>query len=499
MKLTPLAMRLSLALALGCLSIAGFAPYGVLPAPTLALAGLFLLWRHAPSARHAALLGLSWGLGCFGLGASWIYVSLSQFSGLAPALSVVATFLFCLYLALFPALAGAFFARWREPYAALNWRDALLFAGLWTLSEWLRGNLLTGFPWLSIGYSQTPPSPLAGYATVFGVYGVGTSVALISALLAVGWRSVRHVILALVIIGIGAVLARMEWTTPYGKPLVVNLLQGNVPQDIKWSPQQIAYSVESYIALTAQSAQQRPATLTVLPETALPLFLNEVPQHVLRALTLHGDALVGVPATTSTGGYANAAVAISPTLTMQAYAKRHLVPFGEYAPPGFNWFFKWLRIPMSDFTAGPDSPPPMTIADQRISPNICYEDLFGEELLYALPQATLLLNMSNTAWFGDSLAQPQHLQIAQMRAMETGRVMLRATNTGMTAMVLPNGIVAAQLPPFSRGVLHVEAQGYSGLTPYAKWGNALILILALGATLPTLWQRRQRQREASSR
>ncbi len=499
MRLAPFALRLSLAFALGCLSVTGFAPYGVWPAPTLTLAGLFVLWLGASSARHAALLGLAWGLGCFGIGVSWVYVSLSQFSGLAPALSVLATVLFCLYLALYPALAGALFARWRSAESSSNWRDILLFAGLWTLSEWLRGNLLTGFPWLSVGYSQSPPSPLAGYASVVGVYGVSTTVTVIGALAAIGWRSVRHIALILIIVATGAVLARMDWTTPYGKPLSVNLLQGNVPQDIKWSPQQIAFSVQTYVSLATQETDRRAAALTVLPETALPLFLNSVPETVLRALTKHGDALMGVPVATSNGGYANAAVAISPTLTMQAYAKRHLVPFGEYAPPGFDWFFKWLRIPMSGFSAGQDSPLPMRIADQRISPNICYEDLFGEELLYALPQATLLLNMSNTAWFGDSLAQPQHLQIAQMRALETGRVMLRATNTGMTAMVLPNGTVAAQLPPFARGVLRVEAQGYSGLTPYAKWGNLLILLLSIGATLPAVWRRHKPQQERSSR
>ena len=499
MKLSPLTLRLLLAFVLGCVSVAGFAPTGVSPAPTLALALLFVLWRQAASSRQAAILGLAWGLGCFGIGVSWVYVSLSQFSGLPVALSVIATFLFCAYLALYPAIGGAVFARLRTSGTNSNWRDILLFAGIWTISEWLRGTLLTGFPWLSIGYSQTPPSPLAGYASVIGVYGVGTVVALVGGLLAVGWRSVRHIVVVLVIIGIGAVLARMDWTTPHGKPLAVNLLQGNVPQDIKWSPQQIAFSVQTYVGLATQQTDQRPATLTVLPETALPLFLNAVPQDILRALTRNGDAIVGVPVSTSNGGYANAAVAISPTLTLQAYAKRHLVPFGEYAPLGFNWFFKMLRIPMSGFSAGQDSPPPMAIADQRISPNICYEDLFGEELLYALPQATLLLNMSNTAWFGDSLAQPQHLQIAQMRAMETGRVMLRATNTGMTAMVLPNGKVAAQLPPFTSGVLRVEAQGYSGMTPYAKWGNALVLLLALVATLPAVWQARRHQRESPSR
>jgi apolipoprotein N-acyltransferase len=167
------------------------------------------------------------------------------------------------------------------------------------------------------------------------------------------------------------------------------------------------------------------------------------------------------------------------------------VPFGEYAPPGFAWFFRFAQIPMSDFTAGPARQEPLAIAGQRIAPNICYEDLFGEELLGVLPAATLLVNLSNTAWFGDSLAQPQHLQIAQLRAIETGRVMLRATNTGMTAMVGPNGAVVAALPPFVGAALVVQAQGRTGLTPYARWGNLLALLIAVGACLTALRRRAQ--------
>jgi apolipoprotein N-acyltransferase len=187
----------------------------------------------------------------------------------------------------------------------------------------------------------------------------------------------------------------------------------------------------------------------------------------------------------------NGAVAVSqaPTFSVQTYAKRHLVPFGEYIPPGFDWFFQLVQIPMSDFSAGPRDQPPLAIAGQQIAPNICYEDLFGEEIIRALPQATLLVNLSNTAWFGDSLAQPQHLQIARLRAMETGRTMLRATNTGITAAIAPDGRVLGRLPAFTAGALRIEAQGFSGLTPYARWGNALALLLAALALLPG-WLRR---------
>ena len=476
---------------LGAFSVLGFAPFDdwftVWPAPTLALAGLFLLWRAAPDGARALWLGLAWGAGFFLCGVSWVYVSLSVFGGMAPPAAAAATLAFCLYLSLFPALAGYLFRRLVSadsgPFSA-----ASLFAGLWMLTEWLRGTLFTGFPWLALGYSQSPPSPLAGWASVLGVYGLGFIVALIAGLLASAWRRPAAWAAILLLSAGGVLLRQMDWTQPQGAPLKVSLLQGNVPQSLKWDPKRLPLSIETYIGL----AQANPAALTVLPETAIPLYFNEVPREVLRSLTAHGDALIGVAVGTTDGGYTNGAVALTRELAPSAYAKRHLVPFGEYPPPGFAWFFRFAHIPMSDFTSGPVLQVPLDIAGQRIAPNICYEDLFGEELLSSLPAATLLVNLSNTAWFGDSLAQPQHLQIARLRALETGRVMLRATNTGMTAMVRPDGSIAAALPPFTTAALVVEAQGRTGLTPFARWGNALALLIAFGACVPGL-RRRKRQ------
>ena len=469
----------SAAFALGAACVFGFAPFNnyfpAWPLPALALGGLFHLWRTASSARATMLLGLAWGAGFFLFGVSWVYVSLSQFGGMAPPAAAAATLAFCLYLALFPALAGGLFQRWRRGTPG----DAWLFGGVWTLTEWLRGTLFTGFPWLAVGYSQSAPSPLAGWASVLGVYGLGFVLALTGALLFSGWRRPRNWVTILLLLGSGGLLRVMDWTQPTGPPVTISLLQGNVPQSLKWDPNRLPLSVDTYLHL----AGKHPAAITVLPETALPLFFNEVPRDVLRGLTGHGDALIGVAVGTTDGGYTNAAVAVTPELKAKAYAKRHLVPFGEYAPPGFAWFFRFARIPMSNFTAGQTRQDPLEIAGQHIAPNICYEDLFGEELLDALPAATLLVNLSNTAWFGDSLAQPQHLQIAQMRAIETGRVMLRATNTGMTAMVNPDGRIAAALPPFTTAALVVQAQGRTGLTPYARWGYLLTLLIAAGACL----------------
>ncbi|MDP2171094.1 MAG: apolipoprotein N-acyltransferase [Rhodocyclaceae bacterium] len=499
---------------LGGISVAGFAPLELFPLPIIALAGLLRLWQDTSTPHRAALLGFAWGLGFFLTGVSWVYVSLHDVGGMAAPLAVIATVLFCCWLAVFPALVGYFYRRLARTDF---WRNALLFAGLWVLSEWLRGVLFTGFPWLALGYSQTPPSPLAGFASVLGSYGVGGLAALIAAALALGLRRRGTWLLIVALLGSGALLRGMDWTQPVGAPFRVSLLQGNIPQSLKWVPERLPLSIETYTGL----AQAHPAALTVLPETALPLFFHEVPHEVLQTLTQHGDVLVGTAVRLREGGYVNGAIAIqrnavlpaptllapharnpgslpptggltsawdgpAPTFSTQTYAKQHLVPFGEYVPPGFAWFFGLVNIPLSDFSAGPPRQAPITLSAQpgvNIAPNICYEDLFGEEIIRALPEATLLINLSNTAWFGDSLAQPQHLQIARLRALETGRMMLRATNTGITAAIAPDGRVLGALPPFTAGALQVEAQAFAGLTPYARWGNLLALLLALIAVI----------------
>ncbi|MCX7176495.1 MAG: apolipoprotein N-acyltransferase [Proteobacteria bacterium] len=478
------------ALLLGALTVLGFAPLQLFPLPLITLGVLFVLWRHAATPRRAAWLGWLWGFGCFLGGVSWVYVSMHDVGGMPAPFAALATLSLCACLALYPALAGWLFGRFRSGAAG---RDALLAAGTWTLAEWLRGWLLTGFPWLAIGYSQSPPSPLAGYAAVLGVYGISLLVAALAALLAYSWRrpgSAASAIVVLAVLAGGYLLHLVEWTEPVGAPLTVSLLQGNISQDSKWDAELLPHSLDTY----AQLARTHPAQLLVLPETALPMFLDDVPEDYLRALMANGPTLFGVAMHTRSAedpdGYTNSAVALSADGRLQSYAKSHLVPFGEYVPPGFAWFLALMRMPMSDFSAGPAYQRPLEIAGQRIAPNICYEDLFGEEILGALPEATLLVNISNTAWFGDSLAQPQHLQIARMRAMETGRTMLRATNTGMTAAVRPDGMIAAELPAFTADALMVEVRGFAGMTPFARWGNALALLLAAGALLPALSRRR---------
>lgn len=486
---------LLLATALGAATVAGFAPLELIPLPLFTLAALFTLWQQASSGRRAGLLGFAWGLGFFLTGVSWVYVSLHDVGGMAMPLATVATLAFCGVLALFPALAG--YSYWRLRVGR-PLPDLLLLAGLWTLSEWLRGWIFTGFPWLALGYSQTPPSPLAGFAPILGVYGISGLLALMAALLAVlvanGKEQPQHPHpgrLALLVLGgilvSGAMLRLVTWSHPVGAPLDVALLQGNVPQSIKWNPEQLPLSLERYRRLAAE----HPAQLTVLPETAIPLFFDQIPPDYLRALAGQGTLLLGTALRQADGSYLNGAVALGQDQANQTYAKRHLVPFGEYVPPGFAWFFELVRIPLSDFSAGPSRQPPLAIAGQKVAPNICYEDLFGEEILRALPEATLLINLSNTAWFGDSLAQPQHLQIARLRALETARPMLRATNTGMTAAVAPDGRVIRALPAFRADALVVSIQGYAGATPYMRHGNKAAIGLALLACWPA-WRTRRR-------
>ncbi len=489
------------ALLLGAISVCGFAPYYLYPLPLLALALLFVLWQRSATPQASARLGWWWGCGFFLCGVSWVYISLHDVGGMAAPLAILATLLFCAVLALFPLLAGWLFGRWRSAApGAASWRDALLAAALWLFSEWLRGWLFTGFPWLSLGYSQSPPSPLAGYASVVGVYGLGLIAAFIAALAAflLRARPLPSLLLITLLLAGGALLQRMDWTQPSGAPISVTLLQGNISQSTKWDAERIPHSLRTYLRL----ADANPAQLVVMPETALPLFFDEIPREYLRLLTEKSAVLTGVAialdaTAEQAAGYTNAAVLLTSELRAQVYAKRHLVPFGEYVPPGFAWFLGLINMPMSDFTAGPPRQRPLLIAGQKIAPNICYEDLFGEEIIRALPEATLLINLSNTAWFGDSLAQPQHLQIAQLRALETGRSMLRATNTGMTAAINPAGQVMAVLPPFTLDALKVQVQGHTGMTPYARWGNLPALLLGALALLPA-WRARRRQRQAAT-
>ena len=479
-----------LACGLGALSVLAFAPFHYSPLLLLTLAGLFAVWR-GQSVRAAALSGFSFGLGLFGAGVSWVYVSLHTYGGMPAVFAGASTLLFCAYLAVYPALAGALFAKLRSHRALF---DIPLLAACWTMAEWLRGFVFTGFPWLNVGYSQTPPSPLAGFAPVLGVYGVGMVLALCAALVAC--FAIKHrrplaiglAAIALTGWGVGSV----KWTQALPQEISVSLMQTNVEQSLKWRPEFLAHLLEDNHTIAAMS----PARLMVLPETTLPLLIEQLPPGYLDRLARiaragGGDLVLGTFDRDGAGQIFNSAISLGAS-PVQRYAKSHLVPFGEFSPPLFSWVYSMLKMPMSDQTRGRTDQPPLSVAGEKVAVNICYEDVFGEEIARSARNATLLLNLSNLAWYGDSLAQPQHLQIARLRALETGRPMLRATNTGMTAVVEPDGSVRAQLPAFTRGVLQVLVRGTTGTTPYVRWGNVPVVLLCAG--LIVLLQLRARRR-----
>lgn len=488
---------------LGVLTVAGFAPFDLFILPAVTLALLFRLWARA-SARDALFSGFAFGLGLFGAGVNWVYVSLHEFGGMPLPVAVLATALFCLVLALFPAATGWLQARLGGPAAQ---RYLLTLPGLWLLLEWVRGWLFTGFPWLALGYSQVPDGPLSGYAPLLGVYGVslmlllsaGTLVPLLDGAIRRkldGREILPPLALFAVLWAAGWGLQQVEWTRPEGAPFTVSLLQGNIPQELKWRPEKTAATLELYRDLALNSRGR----LIILPETALPLFVGEVPRAYYERLAAHavalgGDILIGAPEFDDRRYY-NSVLGFG-SAPVQIYRKRHLVPFGEFIPlkPFGPWLVRSvLRIPLDDFARGAENQPPMRVAGQRLAIAVCYEDAFGEEMIRQLPEATLLVNVSNDAWFGDSVAPWQHLQMARMRALEMGRFMLRATNTGVTAIIDRRGNTVALAPQFETTRLDGTAQGYAGATPYVRGGNLPVLALAWCMVLAALWRLRRMRR-----
>jgi len=470
----------AVALLAGAATVGAFAPFGLYPLALLGFAALIHLWLEAPRPADAFRTGFWFGLGLFGGGVSWVYVSLHRFGAMPAPLAAIATLAFCAILALYPALAGWLQARVKAPGAI---RAVFVIPALWTFFEWLRGWLLTGFPWLSAGYAGVD-TPLAGLAPLGGVYAMSLATLVCAGLL---WCVVRGrarwaaVAALAAVLAMGAALQQIQWTRPLGAPFRAALLQGDIPQDLKFDPQRYANTLETY----ARLAEQSKASLIVLPETALPRFLDNVDPAYLRRLDAvarrnRGDLLLGVPYRAAPGKYYNSVLSLG-TSPPQIYHKVHLVPFGEFVPPGFGWVVRILSIPLADFSRGASDQKPLAVAGQHVAVDICYEDAYGAAIARALPAATLLVNVSNVAWFGDSLAPAQHLEIARLRALETGRMMLTATNTGITAAIGRDGRVLARLPEFVVGRLEVQAQGYAGATPYSRAGDwpALAAALAL--------------------
>jgi apolipoprotein N-acyltransferase len=481
--------KLILAALLGSAAVLGFAPFYIHPSTILSIAVLFYLWHKADNAKQAAWLGFCYGLGFFVAGIYWIYISLHDFGGMPWWMAGFSTFCLCAFLSLFPALVG--WLSKRSP-------SLLLVAPiLWALSEWIRSWIFTGFPWLAIGYSQTPNSALAGYMPILGVYGVSLLAATAATLLVLYFNLSKKRLVVVAFIGLwvsGALLKMVPWTTPVGEPTSVALLQGNISQDMKWEEEEAQRTLDKYLDLVTDTK----AKLIVLPETALPMLLQHVPVDYLAAFKAHaieqgGDVLFGIVEYEQNAFY-NSMLSIGSSPS-QSYRKTHLVPFGEFIPfkSVFGWVYEdWLNIPLTDLSRGGFEQRPLSIAGQKVAVNICYEDVFGEEIIYQLPDATILVNTSNDAWYGESTAAYQHMQISQARAMETGRMMLRATNTGATAFIDKDGEVLSHLPHFRTGILEGEAQGYEGNTPYILFGNWLFLLISFGGLVCLLWHRKKK-------
>jgi apolipoprotein N-acyltransferase len=462
-------------------------------------------WRaSAAGTRRAAGMGLLFGTAWLGAGTWWLFISLHTYGGLPAWLAVVAITALSAFLSLYLAAALAAFARWRSGVA---WRDALLFGAGWLLAELARGVIFTGFPWVASGYAHVD-GPLAALAPWIGVYGMGFVGAVLAAWLAFGWRSgwrARGASLAAfaLVLGAGALFGPGRFSQPAGT-LSVTLLQGNVAQDEKFAatamPQALDWTLKNLLAARGE--------LVVAPETVIPLLPSQLDPAYWAALVEHFQrgpraVLLGLPLGDQDVGYTNSAAGISAaTASLPSgyyrYDKHHLVPFGEFIPFGFRWFTELMNIPLGDFNRGPVGAASFAFRGQRIGANICYEDLFGEELaarFAAEAQApTIFANISNIGWFGDTIAIDQHLQISRMRALEFQRPMLRATNTGATVVIDHTGRVTAALPRYTQGVLDARVEGRTGLTPFAWWAARVDLwpLWALGFLILVISARRAR-------
>lgn len=468
------------------------APFGLASLSILSPLLLFYFLSDA-SPRQAGWYGWCYGLGMFGVGVSWVFVAIHTFGYTPFWLAILLTFLFVAFIALFIALQGYVGAKLIQRLNnAPRWLITVwVLPGVWFLQEWFRGWFLTGFPWLNLGYAHTD-SPLAGYAPLFGVYGISWlcvfTAGLLLALMRKQLRWPLPVSLILVIWLSGLLLQTEEWSEAIGKPLKVSLVQGNLPQISKWDEAQIEHRNQTYARLTREHWD---SDLVLWPENALTIFYHQLREHYLAPLAAearqhHTAIILGLPVLNrEKNQYYSSLLSLQ---QQQFYHKSHLVPFGEYVPleSVLRGLISFFNLPMSGFSPGEKDQPALQAAGYLIAPSICYEDAFGEELIRFLPAANLLVNASNNAWYGDSFAPHQHLQISRMRALETGRDVLRVTTNGISAIIDQHGKVQGRSPQFTTYVLSGTAQPRRGATPYVNWGNYPVLWFNLSVLLGLL-------------
>ena len=482
----------------GALLMLSFAPAGLYPlALILLLPVLFSFYRLAP--RSAAELGFAFGAGLFLTGTYWLYVSVHVF-GQAPLFVAIFLMLGLVFImALYYAATGWLVARIS---AAQPWRFLLVAPAVWVLLEWLRGWFLSGFPWMTVGYSQVD-SPLAGFAPVLGVFGVSlllviSAAAIVASLFVAGKARMALIAVAVLPWVTGAGIRPVEWTDSAGRTVRTTIVQGGVSQDRKWLPEQFRSTLELYRNSLLNHGD---SALVIWPEVAIPAVLDQVESFVsiLQSDVASSDTMLmfGIlERDAAREKVYNSVVAIDGN-RRQVYRKRHLVPFGEYFPvPGFvrEWM-RMMNLPYSDISAGDDRQPLLEMPDgNQLSVAICYEDAYAAEQLYALPDAGILINVSNDAWFGDSIAPHQHLQIARMRALEAGRYVVRATNNGISAFIAPDGSLLETGPQFEYLAMTYDVVPYAGLTPYA-WGGNWPVVTSCSLVLAVAGWRIRRQRK----
>ncbi|MDD3266162.1 MAG: apolipoprotein N-acyltransferase [Burkholderiales bacterium] len=486
----------------GGLSVFAFAPFNK---PLFIIVSLFgLIWvSNSFISKKQVIIGvLIYGLAFFWSQLYWMFYSLYSVINIGFINSALGIMLFCLYLSVYLVLSILMFRRFKTSSDEFNY--LFLLPSCWVLGEWLRGWVFTGFSWCDIAYTQVNNYLMQGFFPVLGSYGVSwlaMSVVGFLFLVLINNRILvsnkpnitlqnRLAIIYFVILAIvGYGIHGISYTSSYGKPTSIALVQGNINGAEKWNENKFLDHLNHYTSLIKQSK----ADLVVLPETAIPTYIKYLPEHYIEdvsniARKNGAELIIGMPREINNrGDYVNAAVVITES-GFPYYAKNHLVPYGEYIPLKNIWgkFYLFAGIPMVGFSSGGDNQKPMSLANQKIAFNICYENGFGSELIKAASNSTVMLNLSDMVWYGDSIAEDQHLQLSQARAMENQRYFLQDTNSGLTAVIDHFGHVEATLPSFTSNILTTYVQGRVGITPYQRYGNypivifsGLILLLAL--------------------
>ncbi len=480
--------------ATGALTMLSFAPFGWFPLAVVFVLPLLYAFRHS-APRLAGRLGFAWGAGLFLAGTYWLYVSIHVFGEAPLAVAVLLMIGLVIIMALYYAAAGWLISALQGEQP---WRFVAVAATVWVALEWLRGWFLSGFPWMTLGYSQID-STLAGFAPVLGIFGVSLMLMVSASALLVCFESSGRVRAAFGMVAItpwllGAMLKPLDWSEPAGPAVTTTIVQGGVSQDRKWLREQFDQTLDLYRNSLFAHAD---SDLVVWPEVAIPAVLDQVGGYVSalqRDVSNNGSTLLfGIlERDESLQNVFNSVIALDGR-NQRVYRKRHLVPFGEYFPvPDFvrEWM-RMMNLPYSDISAGDVVQPLLQMPDgNRLAVAICYEDAYAAEQLYALPAATILINVSNDAWFGDSIAPHQHLQIARMRALEAGRYVVRATNNGISTFIGPDGALLDAGPQFEYVTLTREIQPLSGSTPYVRVGNWPVILLSLAVPAWFGWRRR---------